>query len=112
MTKFFRHFIIKYAKSAHFLSSERKIKIPVCLRRRKNTNRKILYKIGGVAAIIVGIGLSVLWIAKDPGFQAVFSDSAIIIGLIPIPGVLVGLLIQLIPTIGGVVGGIALFKYE
>ena len=73
---------------------------------------KILYKIGGIAAMIVGIGLSVLWIVKDPGFSAVFSDSAIIIGLIPIPGLLVGLLIQLIPAIGGVVGGIALFKYE
>ena len=74
--------------------------------------KKILYKIGGVAGIIAGIALSVLWIANDPGFQAVFSDSAIIIGLIPIPGVLFGLLIQLIPAIGGAVGGIALFKYE
>ena len=74
--------------------------------------KKILYKIGGIAAMIVGIGLSVLWIANDPGFQAVFSDSAIIIGLLPIPGVLFGLLLQLGPAIGGVVGGIALFKYE
>ncbi len=73
---------------------------------------KILYKIGGIFIILAGIALSVFWIAKDPGFQAVFSDSAIIIGLIPIPGVLIGLLIQLIPAIGGVVGGIALFKYE
>ena len=73
---------------------------------------KILYKIGGVAAMIVGIGLSVLWIAADPGFSAVFSDSAIIIGLVPIPGLFFGLLIQLIPAIGGVVGGITLFKYK
>ena len=73
---------------------------------------KILYKIGGILIILAGIALSVLWIAKDPGFQAVFSDSAIIIGLIPIPGVFFGLLLQLIPAIGGLVGGIALFKYE
>ena len=67
-------------------------------------------KLLGIIVIAAGLALSALWIVHDPGWTAVFSRSAIIIGFIPIPGVLFGLLIQLIPAIGGLIGGLALWN--
>ena len=64
----------------------------------------------GLIVIAAGIALSVLWIIRDPGWTAVFRRSAIIIGFIPIPGVLFGFLMQLIPAIGGLIGGLALWN--
>jgi hypothetical protein len=63
-----------------------------------------------VILVLVCIGLSVLWIIHDPGFSAVFSRSVIFIGFIPIPGLLFGLLIQLIPAILGFVGAGSLWN--
>ena len=59
-----------------------------------------------VILVLVCIGLSVLWIIHDP----VFSRSVIFIGFIPIPGLLFGLLIQLIPAILGFVGAGSLWN--
>ena len=66
----------------------------------------------GVLAIAGGIALSILWIIRDPGWTAVFRRSAIIIGFIPIPGVLFGILLQLIPAILGLIGGLSLWKQK
>ncbi len=56
-----------------------------------------------IIIIFIGAGLTVWWIIADPGWQAVFSRSAVIIGFIPIPGVAFGFLIQCIPLIGGII---------
>ena len=64
----------------------------------------------GLIVIAAGIALSVLWIIRDPGWTAVFRRSAIIIGFIPIPGVLFGFLMQLIPAVGGLILGIGLWN--
>lgn len=67
-------------------------------------------KVLAVIVILAGIGLSTLWIINDPGFTAVFSRSAFIIGFIPIPGVVIGFLLQLVPAIAGILGGCNLWK--
>lgn len=67
-------------------------------------------KILAILFILAGVGLTVLWIINDPGFTAVFSRSAIIIGFIPIPGVLFGFVIQLIPAIAGFLAGGGMWK--
>lgn len=56
-----------------------------------------------IVIILIGAGLTVWWIIADPGWQAVFSNSAVIISFIPIPGVAFGFLIQCVPLIGGIV---------
>ena len=66
----------------------------------------------GVLAIAGGIALSILWIIRDPGWTAVFRRSAIVIGFIPIPGVLIGFLLQLVPAIIGLIGGMHLWKEQ
>ena len=67
-------------------------------------------KILGIFVIAAGIALSAIWIIHDPGWTTVFSRSAIIIGFIPIPGVLFGFLMQLVPAIGGLGWGVALWN--
>ena len=69
-------------------------------------------KLLGIIVIAAGLALSALWIFRDPGWTAVFRRSAIIIGFIPIPGVLFGFLMQLIPAIGGLIGGLALWNRQ
>lgn len=71
---------------------------------------RILKKIGGIALMILGVALSILWIVKDPGFQAVFSNSVIFIGFFPLSGVIFGFLVQLIPAAGGIFGGLYVFN--
>lgn len=66
-------------------------------------------KLLGIVIIAAGIALSALWIVHDPGWTSVFSHSAIIIGFIPIPGVLFGFMIQLIPAVGGLAWGISMW---
>lgn len=67
-------------------------------------------KLLGVIVILAGIALSGLWIARDPGWNAVFRRSAIIIGFIPIPGVAFGFILQLMPAVIGLVAGIGLWN--
>lgn len=70
------------------------------------TGKRILL----VLVALAGLALSVSWIMKDPGFNALFRRTILWIGFIPLPGQLMGFVIQLIPAIGG--AGIAISQWD